>query len=267
MTANFNFVNGHFSAWGGTIGTQNNLVLRIRDLYLNLFVNGLGFWWVDTGFMRIALSLIIAFVSTIFLYSLIYRFTGRKCERNNVYFMFVCILPYLIWIFLGQNLSKPRHALPLIPFSLILISVGIMRLNLRLPAKAIIILILFTGFCTISTHLIIKNKRSLPTQLQLINYVKDNFNINSTRIYCWESKRLFEYYAPAWDTRRVKDADDIEKDMQSSLVIPEFVLCTSMIEGIENHNLNLNFLKKFEQERYVNNLYNRLVLYRLENRF
>ncbi|MGR3176543.1 MAG: ArnT family glycosyltransferase [Candidatus Anammoxibacter sp.] len=266
LTAGINFVNGHFSDWGGSIGTQNNFLIRIRDIYWDVFVNGLGFWWVDTGYMRIALSLVIAVVLTIFLYSLISGFNRRKGEWNNFYFMSVLILPYLIWIFLGQNLDKPRHALPLIPFFLILISVGIIRLNLRLPAKAAIILILLTGFATISTQLIIKNKRFLPTQLQLVNYVKNNFNSNSTRIYCWESKRLFQYYAPAWDVRRVRNIADLDNDLRSSLVIPEFVLCTSKIQGIENLKEDLNFLKKFEQDRYINNVYDTIVLSRLDNR-
>ncbi|MGR3317284.1 MAG: glycosyltransferase family 39 protein [Candidatus Anammoxibacter sp.] len=270
FSVGINFVNGHFADWGGSIGTQNNLLLRIRDIYWSVFVNGLGFWWTDASFMRLVPSAIIGMVFVIFLYSGKTTFReivikGKSDRQNHIYFMIALILPYLIWIFLGQNLNKPRHALPLIPFFLILISVGIIRLNLRLPAKAAIIVILLAGFATISTHLIIKNKRSLPTQLQLINYVKDNFNNNSTRIYCWESKRLFEYYEPTWDARRVRNITDLENDLRSSLVTPKFVLCTSKIQGIKNLKEDIDCLKIFEQDRYINNVYNTLTLYSLND--
>ncbi|MGR3219291.1 MAG: ArnT family glycosyltransferase [Candidatus Anammoxibacter sp.] len=292
------FVYGHFSDWGESVYTQGDILLRVKEIYWSVFVNGFGFWWTDTHIIRLVPTLVIAAVSAISLYFIISGYVVSDSKSNltlsktNTYhdefqpartkslkwkfkrgnrkwidicFILALVLPYLTWIFLGQNLGKPRHALPLIPIFLILISAGIIRLNLQLIPKMLIIFTLLISFGTISTQLIFKHKNTLPTQLQLINHVRDNFNKHSTRIYCWETKRLFEYYEPSWDIRRVRNITDLEDDMDSSLTTPEFVLCTSKIEGLKDYNENLDFVKKFKQDRYIDNIYDTLELYRLDN--
>lgn len=271
LTGGFKFVNGHFTDWGGSIGTQSNLLIRIRDLYWCIFVNGLGFWWIDAHFMRLVSSLIIVAVIAVYLYYVSSKinfnrkwFTWKMDYRKHIFLFTALVLPYLTWIFTGQNLSHPRHALPLIPVFLILISAAIIKSNLHFLSKSAITVILLVSSGIVSTNLILKHKNVPSTQLQLVNYVKENFNANSTRIYCGESKRMFEYYVPGWDARRVGNIADLKYDMQSSPVTPELVLCTSEIKDIKSGNKNLNYLMKLKQDRYIDNVYGTLVLYSYE---
>ncbi len=44
-------------------------------------------------------------------------------------FIALYILPYLLWVFFGQNLEKPRHILPLIPIIIMCISAGLAKLR------------------------------------------------------------------------------------------------------------------------------------------
>lgn len=273
----YKFTLGHFTDWGGTIQTESSLFNRVQDLYWNIFVNGLGFWRYGINLVNLIPTLTITVFSSIYGYTLAKSCKAGKnlnsyltnisfLHKNlNFYFIIVFVLPYIIWMFIGQNLSSPRHAIPLIPIFLIIISAGLTMVNLGEKVKITTVSILFFCFSFISANSIIKFRSNLPAQIQFINYVKKNFNVNSTRIYSWESKRLFDYYAPTWDVRRVRNITDLEYDLKSSVVKPELILCTSRIEGLQSSINNLHILKKFKEHRYINDSHAWLDLYKLEN--
>ncbi|MBI4007000.1 MAG: hypothetical protein HY354_00715, partial [Planctomycetes bacterium] len=130
--------------------------------------------------------------------------------------------------------------------------------------KTIIIGLLIITLGVSSFRLIIKHKWTLPLQVQVMNYITDNFDKLSTRLYCWDTKRLFDYYAFGWDIRRARNINDLEYDINSSLVIPETVLCTSQVEGIVPAIGGLRLLKRFRSDRYIDNPCSELVLYNLD---
>ncbi|WP_096896460.1 ArnT family glycosyltransferase [Candidatus Scalindua japonica] len=265
----FGFTSGHFSDWGGSIATSQNIISRFQDFVWCLFCNGLGFWCYDTSAFRMLPSIIMG---TGIIFYLIHTGYGFKTR-----FIIICVLPYFLWVFLGQNLEKPRHAIPLIPLAIICISAGLERFehflhnysNVNkfrysfLSPYNLFVGILIVSMSIISTRLVYTHKIEPAAQTQLLNYVQRNYNVSSTRVYCWETKRLFEYYAPLLDIRRVRNIDDLRYDVGASLVVPEVLLSTSRVNGINSITNCSNVVAEFKNNRYISNSYHEITLYDL----
>ncbi len=318
MVNGFNFTFGHFSDWGGSVVTSQNIFSRFSDFVWCVFCNGLGFWCYDTTVFRILPSIIMGFGIIFYLRYL--RYSGFDYKSRFITFY---MLPYFLWVFFGQNLEKPRHILPLIPVIIICISAGLVRLkeskytysNLvnmnsnastslsmtsfsttadrRAPARAgsdgeprnqnrrrsilsvgrhiyfspyqLLIGILIVSMSIISIKLVYTHKSEPVAQIQLLDYVGRNFDGKSTRVYCWETKRFFEYYSPLLDTRRARDINDMLYDVGASLVTPEVILSTSMVNGVNSIKNSSKIVVEFKNDRYINNPYHELTLYRLRD--
>ena len=265
----FSFTFGHFGDWGGSVATSQNVLSRFSDFVWCLFCNGLGFWCYDTSSFRILPSIIMGT-------GIIFYFWYLSNDNKSRFIMFY-ILPYFIWVFFGQNLEKPRHVLPLIPVIIICISAGLARLRYFLLNYSklnifshktysiynLFIGILIVSMSIISIKLVYTHKNEPVAQIQLLDYVERNYDGQSTRVYCWETKRLFEYYAPLLDARRARDVDDMLYDVDSSLDAPEVILSTSKVSGINSITNNAKVVVEFKNNRYVNNPYHKLTLYDL----
>lgn len=263
----FSFTFGHFGDWGGSIATSQNVFSRFSGFMWCVFCNGLGFWCYDTSVFRILPSIIMGLGLVIYL-------RHARFDYKTRFIMFY-MLPYFLWVFLGQNLEKPRHVLPLIPLIIICISAGLVRLkdfkytysNLSLDRHKLFspyhlfIGIFIMSMSIMSVSLVYAHKKEPITQIQLLRYMKHNYDAPSTRIYCWETKRFFEYYAPVWDTRRVRDVNDLQYDIESSLITPEIMLSTSKIRGINSITNKSKIVAEFKNDRYINNPYHKLTLY------
>jgi hypothetical protein len=306
MINGFSFVSGHFGDWGGSVVTSQNILSRFLDFMWCVFCNGLGFWCYDTSLFRVLPSIIMGIGILFFLRHA--RFDSKT--RFITFYM----APYLLWVFFGQNLEKPRHVLPLIPFIIIFVSAGLVRLrdseytysNLMRNFNAstslsmtsfsawadrraesrnqscrrsslsvgrynyfspyhLFIGILIMSTSIISLRLVYAHKNEPVAQIQLLDYVENNYNGLSTRIYCWETKRFFTYYAPLWDARRARNIDDLQYDVGASLVTPEVILSTSKVDGINSIVGSSSEVVEFKNNRYINNPYHKLTLYRLRD--
>ena len=268
----FSFTFGHFNDWGGSVATSQNVLSRFSDFVWCLFCNGLGFWCYDTSVIRILPSIIMGTGIILYLKYLKYSRFDYKTRFITFY-----MLPYFLWVLFGQNLEKPRHILPLIPVIIICISAGLARLRYFLLNYSklnifshktysiynLFIGILIVSMSIISIKLVYTHKNEPVAQIQLLDYVEHNYDGQSTRVYCWETKRLFEYYAPLLDARRARDVDDILYDVDSSLDAPEVILSTSKVSGINSITNNAKVVVEFKNNRYVNNPYHKLTLYDL----
>lgn len=95
---------GHAERWGGTVLTEPG-VIRAAWLARDVFVDALGVGLDATG-LAIGALLIGAAVQAL----LEWRRVGWAGWRAVV----LLVLPYLVWVALGQNLrDQPRHVLPL----------------------------------------------------------------------------------------------------------------------------------------------------------
>ena len=271
MINGFSFTFGHFGDWGGSVVTSQNILSRSLDFMWCVFCNGLGFWCYDTSVFRVLPSIIMGL--GIVLYLRYARFDSKT--RFITFYM----APYFLWVFFGQNLEKPRHVLPLIPFIIIFVSAGLVRLrdskysysSLRFSRYKyfspyhLFIGILIMSMSIISIRLVYTHKNEPVAQIQLLDYVENNYNGMFTRIYCWETKRFFTYYAPLWDARRARNINDLQYDVEASLVTPEIILSTSKVDGINSIVGSSSAVVEFKNNRYINNPYHKLTLYRLRD--
>ncbi len=272
MVNGFSFTSGHFNDWGGSVATSDNVLSRLSGFLWCLFCNGLGFWCYDTSAFRVLPSLLMGAGMLFYLRQV--KHSGFDFNAKfSVFYMF----PYFLWVFFGQNLEKPRHVLPLIPMILICLSAGLVFLRSFLQRYSVFSILkyrsitpyyLFIGIFLMSMSIIsiklVDTHRNEPSaQIQLLDYVGCNYNDYSTRVYCWETKRLFEYYIPLWDIRRVRNIDDLRYDIGGSLTIPDVILSTSKVNGIKSITDRTKVVVEFRNNRYVNNSYHNLILYDL----
>lgn len=246
------FAGGHFTDWGGSVVTSPDLFNRLERMSWCLFCCGLGFWWQGTSCIRIIPTIILLVGIVVFL---------KEASREFKFgLIFAMIFPYMLWVFLAQNVEKPRHVLPVIPFVLMFASAGILNIccNRRLVAALAVLVISTTGIS--SLQLVTAQGHTPPPALQLIDYVEDNFDKLSTRIYCGESKRLFGYYAPGWDARRVRSLEELKYDLTASLYPPEVILATSQVKGASEKGVAV---RKFKEDKYVFAPSNEIVLYKI----
>ncbi|MFN3466176.1 MAG: hypothetical protein ACK4WF_00555 [Candidatus Brocadiales bacterium] len=253
------FAQGHFTDWGGSIVTVPNPSVRLGHLLWDVFPAGLGLWWIDLSYMRL--------IPSVCLLSGLYAFLRENEHDLQRRFILAVLLPYLLWVFFAQNVEKPRHVLPLIPLLLLAASAGMLRESpINMSRLGLLVLTVIILGAT-SLKLVHHYSQSRPPLMQLVSYVQSapsNFDQSSTRIYCGETKRLFEYYAPGWDARRVRDWEGLRYDYRASLCPPPNLLVTSEVQ-IENDpsgspEAGLRHIKKFKGDRYIYAPYHEVAL-------
>jgi hypothetical protein len=107
---------GHAQRWGGTFVTEPGAV-RVAWLARDVLVDGLG---VDRDALGVALSAVLLSAAVLAMAA------WRAASWRGWKAALLVVVPYALWIALGQNLrDQPRHALPL---------VAILAAALSLPA-------------------------------------------------------------------------------------------------------------------------------------
>jgi hypothetical protein len=252
------FTSQHFSQWGGTLVSSaspehQQVVYRLTMFVWGLLAYGLGFWWPDTSSVRIVPSaiMLIAF--------------GLYCRQvrweKRTGFLLLYTLPYGLWIFLGQHADQPRHLLPLIPVLLMLLAFGLDRL---LHTSAwfgwIACALLFLVLGAISTRLVAVHVLIPPPRLQVVHYVAAQYRQDETRLYAWGTRRLFDFYARAFDVRQRADIAAAQQDLDAAPP-PAVLLATSDVRGV-NTSPHMHHVRRFERDRYVHNPHSQVDLYR-----
>ncbi|MDN3510467.1 MAG: glycosyltransferase family 39 protein [Candidatus Jettenia sp.] len=283
------FSHGHFTDWGGSIVTFGGL-RRIACLVRSTWEYGLGGWWSGSSFFR----LIPSFVMVI---SLLYSFKQHFSYQQR-WFLGMYMVPYLIWINFGQNVANPRHILPVIPILLLFISHGLCKaydevskdisiwrsifLFIRFfpgfPPKpyrerkkrddsltaaycpVLFILTLIVSMSIFSLKLVIRYHHHIPAPIRLVQFVESQFDNLSTRVYCSEAKRFFEYYTPLWDVRMVRNAAQLNFDLQSSIDKPQNILVVYVSGEDKQFGTERSSLIMFQGNPYTDGLYKNLFL-------
>lgn len=252
----FLFSYGHFTDWGGSVITLGGLE-RIALFIKSLWVCGLGGWWYDTSFLRSIPSLIITI-------SFFYFFRHCHVDRRRWFLGFYAI-PYLLWVILGQNVANPRHIMPIIPILLILVAYGLckVREDGYQGVFQLLSVILIISMSVMSFKLVIQYHTHVPAPIQLIQFIERQFTTISTRIYCNDEKRFFDYYAPQWDVRTVRDMKELITDMKSSLGNPHHILFIHKPGKIEQFGETSSPIIKFEGNPYTDGTRAGLLLFEL----
>ncbi|MEK7805050.1 MAG: hypothetical protein AAB264_04990, partial [Planctomycetota bacterium] len=120
---------------------------------------------------------------------------------------------------------------------LILISYGLCKVyetGRRGLSPASLVILALTINVSIASHTVVaRYHNTIPAPVQLIRFIESHFEATSTRIYCGEERRFFDYYAPLWDAREVRNESGLRSDMQSSLCNPEITLFITTPENLE----------------------------------
>lgn len=251
-----NFIIGHFSTWGGSIYSQSNLLERIRDLFWSYYANGLGGWWPDTPGYRALISVIL-FINIVAIYRFLHNYVSAKnrepplASRTQIRVILLGLIPYCLWVFLGQNLVNPRHILPAIPLTIILLA-GTGQRGKKMASLLNFCLFGLIGLWTIEAiQLNLIHSAQSPPQLRVVQYVKDYFPEHSTRIYCQETKRLFDFYAPYYQVKRIRSFDQLEQDLLSTYPTMSPVLLITSQKKKDINNRRLGLLQVFQNNRYI----------------
>ena len=249
------FSRGHFTDWGGSVITFGGLG-RVTCLVKSIWVYGLGGWWNDASFLRLTASLIM-------IASLLYSFKRYRFDRRG-FFLGLYVIPYMIWVILGQNVMNPRHILPIIPVALMLIAYGLCKVYEEInKGISIILTVAFViSMSVISVKLVLQYHNDVPSPVRLIQFIERRFDSLSTRIYCNKEKRFFDYYAPQWDVRRIRDVAGLNIDLKSSLYKPQNILIVRALRKIEEFEANNPPIITFEVNPYSDNMKTKLSLYR-----
>jgi 4-amino-4-deoxy-L-arabinose transferase-like glycosyltransferase len=252
----FSFSRGHFTDWGGSVFTSYGLE-RAASFIKSVWVFGLGGWWYDTSCLRLVPSLIIAI--SFFCFFRYYPFDRRG------WFLGVYGVPYLLWVILGQNVANPRHLLPLMPMLCMMIAYGLCKACERGCKGVSLVFILSLTLCMAVTSLkvVIKYHHDVPAPIQLIRFLERHSNPISSRIYCSNEERFFDYYVPQWDVRTVRNRTELQRDVLSSLETPQQILIVHSPGEIEQFGVTRLPTATFQGNPYADSAREGLLLYTL----
>lgn len=198
----------------------------------------------------------------IIIISLFYFLKYYHFDRRG-WFLGLYVFPYLLWVILGQNVANPRHIMPIIPMILILIAYGLCKAQEK-DYKGVFLLFTLTlivSMSVLSFKLVVKYHNNVPAPIQLIQFIERQFNNISTRIYCNNEKRFFDYYAPQWDVRTVRDRTELNSDLLSSLGKPRDILVVHTSGEMKQFGITNPPMIKFKGNPYTDSTREGLQLY------
>lgn len=155
--------------------------------------------------------------------------------------------------------------MPIIPVILIVIAYGLCKAHEEgyRGVSLLLTLVLIASMSVMSFKLVVTYHNNVPAPIQMIQFIKHQFNNISTRIYCCNEKRFFDYYAPQWDARTVRDTAEINVDMKSSLGKPQNILIVHIPGENKQPGAIPSLIIKFEGNPYTDNTREGLLLYAL----
>lgn len=229
------FTQGHLGDWGGAVGSAHAAPNRFTQIFWEGLA-GLGLggppahagadgallpWAVPVGALVLALTLLGLW---------------RGARRLDPWFMAAWLLPYLVWLYGGQNPENPRHLLPLLPAVIIAAAAGLAggpetrstqgaRHPVRPAATALTLagLALLAAALTAGLPLALEQARSVPPTVQLARHLKGE----TAPVFTWEEERTIRLYAPEVTVHRLRRLQDFERALLAAPDRPARVLATS----------------------------------------
>jgi hypothetical protein len=112
---------GHFTDFGGTLITENNWSLRLKNFSSSIWADGFGGYLAGRHWLTIILSTLFAFILMLSANTIIKDFQSNDVTK----LLFYSLIVYSIWILFFQNvIYKSRHVIPIIIVLLYFLAVG-----------------------------------------------------------------------------------------------------------------------------------------------
>ena len=246
-------INGHFYKWGGSVITSSSSYsFRLEKIIESIWSDGMGGWWSGRHFITLLLS--IGWIIS-FLHIRSFRFNDYKKNRLII-LLFASNTFYLLWIFFFQNVVyKPRHTIPILPFILMISTLGLLSISKSFKNKNIFIYPFFILLFAITSFL--NWQHQSPSAISQIK----TFIINQDsdyKIFC--SSNLINSYMKKHEGAQdilflsTSSLDEIKKYYQSGYNIYS-------TKNLADLGMELEFEDVFYHNPYVNRLWSSMRIY------
>ena len=244
------FGTGHFTRWGGTVFSGEVGLGRYMTWWWGIWAFSLGGYWPEApqNILRVLFSVSLCFL---LLWGMLH-----KPIRQPLLIVGALLIPYIAWILIGQNPERPRHTLPLTLFLYPLAGVAVgswmsrwTNTKLQSIAPTVgILAIICSGL--IAFPLVRAYAETPPPQVAFVQHVKTHFDPEHTRIFTWETQRLFEYYAPEFNATRARGLNNIH-DIVAETAFQGTVLFSSKLGQKLSKYYCFDYLTTFRRSTYV----------------
>ncbi len=217
ISIGISFTTGHFSTWGGAMGSELGTNHRFSLLTERL---GEIVGWSSSGSIWTRVPWIIFALSGIFM-------TLKKTYTNNesVRIFLLAALLYMSWVIVGQNPENVRHLIPLIPVIILAVS----PLVEKFPQLATVIILIFS--LTLPIDYAGRTQKS-PPPVQLRDWT-NSLNNSNVDFYCGNSERLFDLYPSKQRVVNVASINNLSFAVKSSWMEPSRKLICDDIPGFK----------------------------------
>ena len=172
-------------------------------------------------------------------------------------------VPYTLWMFLGQNLLKSRHALPGVFAAgaaggrggAVLARTGSSRVVLSFSAGGLL------ACLGVMLPVALAQGREPSPAARLVAHVAATLRPSGTLIFTGEEARLFEHYVPHYRAGRPATGEQLRREVERVAAAGADVYVTSMAPGVDALAARLEPVARFSCDRRVRSHAHALVLF------
>jgi chromate transport protein ChrA len=200
----------------------------VFNLARDLFVDGLGGGTDPLGLAILALALALGGYG-----ALAWRQAGWKGAREAA----IVLVPYLVWIAMGQNLSaQPRHALPIVVA--LAVALGLAATKGPRPAAALGVMLLALVLAR-TAHLAYLRRTIPPPGAQLVELVRGLPRPEKIAVFGGPSARFFAPTELSAHAQTAGSLGDALLGLGRADEMPERALVTSELAGLAESSFPL----------------------------
>ncbi|MCY1077894.1 hypothetical protein [Archangium lansingense] len=263
------FLLGHAGSWGGTVAVRPELGWRLEHFGFDILAAGFGLPWPGVGGDSVAVlvaRLLLSLCLTGALVALVYaalRESLSAAERRVALLALSFGVPYAAWMFLGQNLLKARHALPVVLALALLVAVGVAVLARAWSSR---VSLPMAGALAVSTAAVmlpvaLEQGREPSPAARLVAHVSSTLAPSGTLLFTGEEARLFEYYVPHFRAGRPATGEQLRREVERVSAAGADVYVTSTAPGAEALAPHLEPVSRFTCGRRVRSHAHDIVLF------
>lgn len=249
---------GHFGRFGGSMTTEPDLLHRLTMLSWEVVAQGLGTWWIDRSWLLVlpTVGLVLALLPGL------RRRALASLGARPLLLWALLIVPYLVWIFLGQNITvKPRHSLPVVVLVLVLcaataaagrgrrrVVVGLAGLALWIGGQAI------TGYQLVRQHQVVPSNA-----VRMAREVARHCSARPV-VYTATFQRHLARHAACAEVVVARRINHVKRDLSRR---PERTVAFVVSDVGRVRRLRRAPVRRFVRDRYIQNARRHVALYRL----
>ncbi len=172
LRAGQNQTTGHFYEWGGAVTSESATYrYRLMRTLESLWADGMGAWWTNRHWLTGLLAGVWLLAMGSGLRQL---WTTKKWQDRRVQLLLIGTGSYLIWAFFFQNIIyKPRHIMPLLPFLVLLCTLGFFHFQQWNTKAALGLMVVGVALNLLVTGILVNQHRSPSAIAQLASYIHE----------------------------------------------------------------------------------------------